>query len=530
MRARWPLLSLALVVGLVPPVAQAADPLVVTTLQGSYKGVATATANEWRGIPYVAPPLGELRFRPPQPPASFAGIRDATAFAPVCLQLVSDTETIGSEDCIYLNVFTPPNAAAGSGLPVMVHLHGGGNVGFWAYQNADAFVSKGVIVVTVEYRMGPFGFMGHPALSAEAGGSSGEYGILDQIAALEWVRDNIAAFGGDPADVTLFGESAGSFDAAALVASPLTRGLFRRAALQTEAFWPLHGAEGISDAENLGVQMASVVGCADAADVAACLRSTPAEDLVFGQIPLGFFDVLPFTGGVVLPEPVLDLVASETSTVPLLIGSNAQEGAHFVPQVYTGELYRKSWYFRDTNALAGPQAGRVVQDLYPLNDYDSPMWASVGAFSDAIYTCPIRRLGRASSGPVWRYLYTHVVVNNDFLASLRAAHFLDELYLWHDPELLAGFGAADYAYTAQEELLSFQMSTYWTNFAKTGDPNGGGLPIWPQALGLQEQVLELDETPVVLDDWHVEQCEFWDTQPLLFPLPREVGRFGLPPR
>src|SRR5262249_3682987 len=166
----------------------------------------------WRGIPYAAPPVGLLRWRPPAPVQPWVGVRDATTFMPQCIQLIDVNATDGSEDCLYLNIFVPLSATPSSRLPVMVHLHGGGNTFGAPYQDASAFVARDVIVVTLAYRLGVFGFVGHPALSAEGGGSSGEYGVLDQIAALHWVHDNITAFGGDPTNVTLFGLSAGSFD------------------------------------------------------------------------------------------------------------------------------------------------------------------------------------------------------------------------------------------------------------------------------------------------------------------------------
>src|SRR5262249_25619399 len=211
-----------------------------------------------------------LRWRPPQPVAPWPGVRDATQFTPPCIQTDFNGGTLGSEDCLYLNVFAPPTASAGSGLPVMVHLHPGGNAHFEPYTDASAFTARGIIVVTIAYRLGVFGFVGHPALSAEQAGSSGEDGLLDQLAALRGGRDNIAAFGGDPANVTLFGSSAGSFDTVALMASPLSRGLITRAAVQGEVLPGLTGQGNVSgtgvnntiaDAEQVGVQVAQQVGC-----------------------------------------------------------------------------------------------------------------------------------------------------------------------------------------------------------------------------------------------------------------------------
>ena len=515
------LLAVALVFGTlaVPPAATiAASPLTVQAPAGTVSGIANGAGREWRGIPYAAPPVGPLRWRPPQPAAPWRGVRDATAFAATCAQPGFDPETAtvfveGSEDCLYLNVFAPLNPPRGP-LPVMVHLHGGSNWGFRPYRDASNFVSKGVIVVTVGYRLGVFGFVGHEALSAEGGGSSGEYGLFDQIAALRWVRTNIGAFGGNPNNVTLFGESAGSFDAAALVVSPLSKGLFQKAALQTEWRGAFYG-ESILWSEDMGKDMSFNVGCADAADVLACLRATSTEDLV---LSMGFDDVVPRVGGAVLPRPVADLLAD--SSMPLLIGSNSEECVHcFGDFTFGGQDYLPEYYSRDTNVLAGPQNGATVRELYPREAFDSDMWAAVAAFSDAEYTCPMRQVGLTTQGPVWRYLYTHRLENDDFVNSLRAAHFLDEPILWHNAEFAEIFSGADYQFSPAEDALAAAMSGYWTNFAKTGNPNGSGLTAWPPYKPSDEAILRLDNTIAPIRDWRVQQCNFFDTVPDFFQPP-----------
>ena len=292
---------LCLALAVFAPVTAGADPApgpVVHTSAGDIGATVEGSVVEWRAIPYAAPPVGDLRWRPPQPAAPWTGVRVSSEFAPECIQLGVSAPTEGSEDCLYLNVFAPAGTAPSDHLPVMVHLHPGGNYFVDAYHNADAFVNRGVIVVTVGYRLGVMGFAGHPALTVEGGGSSGEYGVLDQIAALQWVQHNIVGFGGDPRNVTLFGDSAGSFDAVAIAASPLGRGLFARLAAQTEAFWPLRGKGTIADAEDIGSDVAAAVGCSDAADVLTCLRALPADGLVQAAGP---GDVAPWVGGRVLP-------------------------------------------------------------------------------------------------------------------------------------------------------------------------------------------------------------------------------------
>ena len=417
--------------------ALASPGLVVQTADGAVQGVVAGSEAEWRGIPYAAPPVGALRWRPPQPVTPWSGVRDATQFTPPCIQTDFNGGTLGSEDCLYLNVFAPPTASAGSGLPVMVHLHPGGNAHFEPYTDASAFTARGVIVVTLDYRLGVFGFVGHPALSAGQGGSSGEYGLLDQLAALRWVRDNIAAFGGDAANVTLFGSSAGSFDTVALMASPLSRGLITRAAVQGEVLPGLTGQGNVSgtgvnntiaDAEQVGVQVAQQVGCQNAADVLACLRATPASALVEATPT----DFVPWVGGVVLPQSPLQLLSSGPR-IPLLIGFDREEDgtAGFLP--LTGKYTTENW-IRDTDAIGGPPLGAQIRSLYPASAHDALIWSTVAAVTDVKRGCPTRRLANTVSqgAPVWRYLYTHTYENDPSLAQFRAAHIFEEPFLWGD--------------------------------------------------------------------------------------------------
>jgi para-nitrobenzyl esterase len=470
-------------------------------------------------LPYAAPPVGGNRWRPPQPVTPWKGIRRAGRFAADCIQLVTLKTTEGSEDCLYLNVFVPAGAARRSKLPVMVQLHGGSNFFFHAYKHAKTLVDHGVIVVTVSYRLGVFGFVGHPALTVEGHGSSGEYGVLDQIAALRWVRDNIAAFGGNPRNVTLFGESAGSFDAVAIAASPLGRGLFTHLAAQTEAFDAGRGTETIKDAEGFGRYVAGKVGCASTAHVLACLRAKPAAKLV---VAAGVSDVAPWTGGVVLPRSPLALIARQRHPVPMLVGSNREEGVFILqsqgaPVPPHHPFTRRDWV-KYTNLLVGKSRGQQARQLYPLSRYDSPYWDTVGMYTDAVYTCPMRRLALASRGRVYRYLYTHRYQNNSFLASFRAAHFLDDPLLWGDSTLLSGFlGNKPYRFSPDERALTATMSTYWTNFARTGNPNGPRLPRWPQYQPTSERITVLDQPVGHTRSYQVRQCAFLDSLRNLLP-------------
>jgi para-nitrobenzyl esterase len=478
-----------------PRAASAADPLVVQTQSGAVQGIATTSGPAWRGIPYASAPIGALRWQPPQPATPWAGTRDATAFGSPCIQIDFVGGTLGSEDCLFLNVFAPVDAAPGSALPVMVHLHAGGNFVGRAVEDAHNFVSRGVLVVTLNYRLGILGFAGAPALTAE--GALPEAGLLDQIAALQWVRDNIAAFGGDPANVTLFGVSAGSFDAIALSASPLAAGLFQRVAAEGDAFWATTGVGNtLADKERRGVEVAAAVGCTSPPS-ATCMRSASAESLVLAT---GDYDNGPLVGGAVQPEVALT-VFRQHGSVPLLIGSNREEAAFWNPL----DPLPKSEFTRSVTELMGARKTGAAVKLYPLAAYDSYRWALNTMFTDAIYTCPTRRLAVAASGhgPVYRYLYTHVLENDEFLAQFRAAHAFENIFLWDEDW---------YPMSPAEALLAFRMGAYWTNFAKTGDPNGPGLPVWPSYDPTLERYEVLDGDAVTSDaTYHVPECGLMDT-------------------
>ena len=515
---------IATAAALLAPAAVPSPALVVTTTNGAVGGIVEGAVKEWRGVPYAAPPIGPLRWRAPATVTPWAGVRDATSFATPCIQLdFANGGTLGSEDCLYLNVFVPATATSTSHLPVMVHLHPGGNSTGDAYTEADAFTARGVVVVTVGYRLGVLGFVAHPALTAEGSGSSGTYGLLDQIAALQWVHQNIDAFGGDSSRVTLFGSSAGSFDTVAVMASPRSRGLISAAAVQGEPVWPLTGRfNTLVDSEALGLDVLRPAGCDAAADVLACLRATPASQLVEGA---GYLDIGPPVDGTVLPKAPLELVR-EGGMVPLLVGFDREEDAAFHQDAFQG-TYTKTRWVKDTNSVVGPNLGERVRALYPVASYPSLLWSFLTIATDAVRGCPTRRLANAvsaSGAPVWRYLYTHAYENDPFFGQFRASHVLEEALLWHADVL--GFG---HTLTPAEETLSARMTSYWANFALTGDPNGADLPRWPQYSNGGEQTLTLDDQVGVVSGYHAAQCAVLDTLPAPFPGPFELGGRSGPP-
>jgi para-nitrobenzyl esterase len=304
--------------------------------------------------------------------------------------------------------------------------------------------------------------------------------------------------------------SAGSFDAAALAVSPRARGLFHRAALQTEAYWAFYEPAVLADVEADGTAIADAVGCSRATDVTGCLRGRPAEDLVTAA---GFFDVVPLVGGEILSASPRDLLAAQRDTVPLLVGSSREEAAVWFEESFTGGRYGRNNYVRDTNAVVGADAAVLARRFYPISDYDSYLATSVALLTDALYTCPMRALALTTSGPVWRYLYSHVYENDDFLASLGAAHGLDDPILWN-----AAMWLEDYQFSPAEEALSATMTSYWTNFAKSGNPNGVGLPAWPQFSREDDRTLEFAGSLALLDGWRADQCDFLD-RVILYPKP-----------
>jgi|tagenome__1003787_1003787.scaffolds.fasta_scaffold20981394_3 para-nitrobenzyl esterase len=489
--------------------ALASGPIVVTP-SGAIEGVTTPSGREWRGIPYAAAPIGALRFRPPARAGSWSGVRDAASFGSPCLQpsdFASDgsvASTLGSEDCLFLNVFAPLASTGSSHLPVMVHLHGGSNTFGSGYEDASAFIARGVIVVTLNYRLGALGFVGHPALSAEGAGSSGEYGVLDQLAALRWVHDNISAFGGDPANVTLFGLSAGSFDTVALMASPLAAGLLTRAAVQGDVYWGLTGYNTqIADAESIGSGLANDLGCGGATNVPACLRALPADQIVRKE---GAMDFVPWVGGIVLPRSPLELIAGRLQGIPLLVGFDREEDSIFEWQ-YLADPFTNANWVHTTTLLVGPPLATKARALYPPSQYESSKWAYIAMATDAKRGCPTRRLANANvaHAATYRYLYTHVLENDPFHAQFKATHATEDIFLWGDSSF--------YTPTPSEQLLSQRMTDYWTNFAKSGNPNGSGLPSWPQ-YDLANEPIALLDNPIGLNHgYHAEQCALLDTSP-----------------
>jgi para-nitrobenzyl esterase len=490
----------------------------------------------FQGIPYAAPPVGDLRWKAPQPALSWKGVLKATQFGhrPMQGHIWDDMifhDPGPSEDCLTLNVWTPATAEPfmGSGttkagprlaastqvkadekLPVMVWVYGGGFIAGGtseARQYGENLARKGVVVVTLNYRLGVFGFFAHPELAQEAGGPSGNYGLMDQVAALQWVRKNIAAFGGDPDQVTIFGESAGSFSVSALVASPMAQGLFQRAIGESGAlFGAKREPKPLMKAEEEGVQFARSLGALSLKD----LRALPAETLLKASLRPDAFDAEADIDGVYLPQGMAAIYAAgKQSHVPLLAGWNAAEGG------YQWLLKKDHPTLEDYAKLAkeqfGKQAGTFLK-LYSGSTEEEIKRAAGDLAGDqfiAFSTWKWIEAQRATSHqPVYRYEFDDTLPPADGQKESKGAY--------HSAEIEFVFGdlaSKKLPWRPEDWTLSDLMMNYWTNFAKTGDPNGPGLAPWPaySAKG-HFQVMHLSADPKVEPDRHRKRYLFLEKQ------------------
>jgi len=442
---------------------------------------------QYHGIPYAAPPVGDRRWAPPAPVEPWDDVRDATAAGPGCVQQADqggfyDAATAVAamdEDCLLLNVWTRAEHVD-EAAPVMVWIHGGGlTVGSGDAYPGELLTSKGVVLVTINYRLGPFGFLALPELGTEsASGVSGNQGIRDQIAALEWVRDNIAHFGGDPGTVTIFGESAGSMSVSFLQASPLARGLFHRVIGQSGgAFGPMTVADA---AEDTGAAFAAALA-GDGADASlAALRTLPADHVLatFLSNP-SFSQALGIVDGEVIPDELAAIFArGEQADVPVMIGSNADEGTALFS--YLGPAFGDG--MAGFEAYVAATLGEVADDVrahYPATDDAQAMESWMDLLGDAMFTWPMRAWARAMQtvpSETWLYWFTKEppIAESDRYGAFHAAEIG---YVFGNVDLFGAVPAdADHA-------LSEVMATVWTQFARTGNPNGEGLPEWPARTG-----------------------------------------------
>lgn len=487
----------------------------VTIDSGSLEGIATDKAEQFLGIPYAAPPIKNLRFSPPQPAIGWTGTVAADDLPPACLQFEPHGALEGqaaSEDCLYLSLYRPLGTTASDARPVMVYFHGGA----WTqgtsanYGGASLVAETGVIEISINYRLGALGYLAHTGLSAETPMGSGNYGTMDQIAALEWVKRNVAAFGGDPDNVTIFGQSAGAGSVCALLAAPSAAGLFHRAILHSlPCGWV---STDLKMAEPSGVALAEAVGCPAGADQVACLRGVWAGTLIAHQAD--YTGGIKVGGGLIPVAPEAAIASGEWNQVPMMVGATRSEfklvAMLLMPELYgvTAETYP------DMVRKVYPDRADEVLELYPLANFNSPYEAITQAMGDEAFVCGTGATvaNLAKWVPTYQYEFDDRTspglygFDSPPGADMSNGHSADLQYLV-DYDL----GAADL--DATQEKLATQMMNYWASFAANGNPNFEGAPVWPQWANNQ-QVLSLgaggESTPIT--SFAAEHnCNFWSS-------------------
>lgn len=493
---------------------QGPDPALVRTSAGTLRGAVVSDHRLFAGIPYAAAPVGPLRFAAPVPAPGWTGERDATRPGPRCIQDPDSDPERGAntaEDCLNLNVWTPP--VSGEKRPVMVWIHGGafagGSSGIY---DAGRLAARGdIVVVTINYRLGTLGFLAHPALGVD--GNVGNYGLADQQAALRWVRDNIADFGGDPEKVTVAGESAGGMSVCDHLVSPGSAGLFHAAILMSA---PCQAQADLAAATGRSLEYAASAGCPDPATAAICLRALPVDGL---RKPVWYFNIGsdeltgPVTGSAVIPQaPLVAFGAGRAEGVPILIGTTRDEFTLFVALRYLrlGQRYVAADYPRLLAETFGADAA-AVEAHYPIDRYGGVAQAYSAAVTDGAFSCVSDRIAGELSraGSVYAYEFNDRAapapeVMRTLPFPVGASHSLELRYLFD-------VGGAPPLSPAQQQL-SDQMIGYWSAFVRTGDPAVEGQPGWPEFDGAgtpARMSLQADGSRVDNDFAHVHQCPFW---------------------
>jgi para-nitrobenzyl esterase len=541
----WPTLGLCCL-GLLsgPSGTRAADAPIVQTDKGPVRGIARTGLDEFRGIPYAKPPAGELRWRPPEEPTAWTGTRDATAFGSNCPQITEYGAFAGpandNENCLFVNVFTP-NLHGTTKLPVLVFVHGGGNINGESsdYDGAAMAVQGNAVVVTLNYRLGLLGFFAHPALDAE-NHLFGNYGILDQQLALKWVQKNIGAFGGDKDNVTLSGQSAGSKNTIVNLVSPLAAGLFKRVILESLFQEPTP----LDYSELLGTRAGVAGGCPSGAgaEVAACLRNlsarqvmalqgttstrganvqnfvadgqiSPSEGIV-AAIRAGHFHHVPVIGGTTEDEGNFMVGVTEYFSGPPRVAFTPKDYANLVEKTFSG------------NAGAGgappvypPGTAERVAKEFPVSKFENPQLAMNALVTSTVYACPLHHVLEllSSQVPVYYYEFRDRTAPYYFpdMPGFRplAAHTTDLQFLF--PGYHGGPDGAVRELNKDQLKLSGEMIQLWTNFARNSDPNGDGPKIWSTFnTGADAPILAQDIPALTTINNAAfvaeHRCDFWD--------------------
>jgi para-nitrobenzyl esterase len=503
-------------------------PLVVHTGQGDVEGAAGDGVRIFSGIPYAAAPVGALRWKPPQLALPWTGKKEVKIKPPYCPQLSSfgsQPMTGASEDCLTVNVWTPAHESA-KPRPVMVWIHGGGfTSGSGAeptYDGAALVRATDAIVVTVNYRLGPLGFLAHSALTAESSAhpSSGMYGFEDQRAALAWVQENAAAFGGDPKQVTVFGESAGGISTCMHVLSPKSAGLFQRAIVESGPCALTTGT--LQQGEAQGAQLAAAVGCTDQAQILECLRGKTSDELLLalplkpGEIGPGGAAWRPVVDGWNMPDQAPAMLAGgQFAKIPVILGTNKDEGTLFFSIGLT--LASDADYVPLLDAIFANN-GAAIAGKYPAGAYASLKAAASAAVGDGLFVCPTRRTARAfasGGGIVYTYRF-HYAPKSPLLGDIGSFHSAELPFVF-------GNNYLGIILDEDEQQLSKAMMGYWGTFASTGDPNDPKLAAWPKFLPVAPSSMLFDvkfsadadggKGPLALSvgsDGSDAKCDFWD--------------------
>lgn len=505
------LLTLICLTAMLLPYTSAAEDLCaepVMTSSGLVQGISETETDTcvWKGVPYAAPPIGDLRWKAPRLAPSWSGIREATQFGHSCMQRGGKDM---SEDCLYLNIWRP--AKSGS-FPVMVWIHGGGyHTGSGNLRGNRLSQAGDVVIVSINYRLNIFGFMAHPKLrEASPHNSTGGYGTMDQAYSLKWVQDNIDAFGGDPDNVTIFGHSAGGQSICSMIATPLARGLFHKAIFHGGG--PQAGYR-LDQAYEIARGSFDKAGC-DFDDI-DCMRDMPADELLekaAGHM-LKRFDYYPCIDDHVLRGTPTEMIRSgDFNRVPVIAGSALDEfgkAINIVPQYFFAMPFQYEKLIVN-EAGATPEEAKRLTELYPLSDYSNRPARALGRMyaADAVLTCPLR-IGASA-------LADQGVPTYLFKFEYRGMKYSKVLGTFHGAELPFIFGTLDQdrLYNShnidEAQELSSIIQSYWINFAKTGDPNGPGLPEWKRFDSDRQLIQILDTEVRNMPHPDREKCDFWD--------------------
>lgn len=481
---------------------------------GMVEGVINGEISVFKGIPFAAPPVGYYRWMPPQPVKPWSGTLMADKFGPQCpqLKMLDTTAAESSEDCLYLNVWTSAKSTKEK-LPVMVWIYGGGfALGSTSspWYNGENLSKMGVIVVSIAYRVGPLGFMPHPELTAESGNHvSGNYGLLDQIEGLRWVQKNITAFGGDPSRVTIFGESAGAISVSILCASPLAKNLFYGAISESGgSFLPVGDSlnkadviQTLASAEKLGVGFMKRMGCNNIAELR---KVSPDKWMNDPASQMGYF--WPVVDGYVITGDQSKLYQEgRYNDVNVIIGTNSDEGSMFARPDKPEE------YIKSVKLRFGPVSEKILK-LYPVDSLTGTYRPKADIFRDIFFAWPSWTWARlqvmTGKSKVFLY-YFDQFKSEPFMPGMPkpigAAHASEILYVFRNLNPNNSSNVTD-----EQKALSEMMAKYWTNFAKTGDPNGGGLPVWPVYMDGKTTVMYLKGTPKPIDIPNFDKLQVMD--------------------